>query len=201
MADPNDQSVEGTTASDQPGGNANAPDLDAVVQKAVAAALEQTDKRFQGFQSLIDRKLSDVTRQFKTAGLSPEEQEQLEADDNEALRRELEIYRMREQFPQGADVLLKIAKAETLDDQLSLIEQALSAGKLSQGEATQAAQAVVEQDAQTGGNEAPVPEVDRNNPQRELTPGLQSAMAGEMTEEKADAVLETFNQKGALRQR
>lgn len=201
MADPNDQSGAGTTASDQPGGNGSSPDIEAIVTRAVAAALGEQDKRFQGFQSLIDRKFKDISRQFKTAGLSPEEREQLEADggDDELneLRREVEILRSRERFPRGADLMTKLADAESLEDQLALIEEAFNAGAITGAQAAQAADAAVSSDA--GGDETPVPEVDRNSPARSLRAGLQSSLqAGEMNDEIADALLADAP-KGALR--
>lgn len=202
MADPNDQSGAGTTASDQPGGNSSSPDIEAIVTRAVAAALGEQDKRFQGFQSLIDRKFRDMSRQFKTAGLSPEEREQLgeeeEGDELDMLRREVEILRSRDRFPRGADLLTKLSEAETLEDQLSLIEQAFNAGEITTGEAAQAAQAAVAQEAAST-DTTPVPEVDRNSPGRELKPGLASALSsGGMTDEVADALLADAP-KGALR--
>lgn len=193
MATTDDQSVDGTTASDQPGGSAQTPDLDTIVQRAVAAALEQTDKRFQGFQSLVDKKLQALSNQFKTVGLSPEEREQLEAEEGEdeitTLRRKVELYENRERFPKGADLMARLMEAESLDDQLALIEQAFG---------PEAASQVAESVAEESTDETPVPEVDRNSPMRPLKAGGQSALsADEMSEEVADALLANAG-KGSL---
>lgn len=187
MATTSDQSGA-STASDQPGAEGNAPDLDAIVQRAVAAALEQTDKRFQGFQSLMDKKLEGISREFKTAGLSPEQQAQLEeeteAEETERMRRELELYRMREQFPRGADRLLAIFRSSSLEDQLAILES------LEDPKAAAQAAETLEGETPSQGDETPVPEVDRNSPSRPLKQGARSAVAsGEMNDEIANAIL------------
>lgn len=189
MATP-DQSSAGTGASDQPAGNAQGLDLEQIVSKVVAAVTAQTDTRMQGFQSLIDRKFSTLERQFKTAGLSPEEQEQLAEQDKDSriaeLERELALAQSRDRFPKGADLLSKLRGAESLEDQLALIEAAFQAGQISEGQAAQAAQAA----ANSAGGETPVPEVDRNSPAREIPQGVRSAIdSGEMNDEMADAIL------------
>lgn len=178
-----DQSADAILASDQPD-DGTTPDLEAIVQRAVAAALEQTDKRFQGFQSLMDKKLSDMSREFKTAGLSPEQQAQLaeeaEADEVQAMRRELDLHRMRDKFPKGVERLMKLAGATSLEDQLTLMESLVDAQV-----AAQEAEAVIDD----GGT--PVPEVDRNSPARPVTQGARSAVeSGEMNDEIADAILD-----------
>ncbi len=184
MADLTDQPVEDTDASDQPVGNGQATDLDEIVRRAVAASMESVDKRFQGFQSLMDRKLGDVQRQFKTAGLSPEEQEQLDAQDRETevemLRRKVELYERQKDYPVGASILAQLTQAESLEDQLSILEQALAA---------RAAQAPVTPNA-----DVPVPEVDRNNPARAMKPGVRTALETGVvdSDEVADAILEAF---------
>lgn len=188
MATIDDQSEEGTTASGQPGGDAT-PDLASIVQKAVTAALAQTDERFSGFQSLIDKKFERLSKEFKTARLSPEEQAQLaeegEEDDVEQMKRELELHRMRDKYPRGVARLLALSSSESLEDQLAFAE-ALEDPKV----AAQVEEAV----ADAAGDNAPVPEVDPNNPSRPLKSGAQSATAsGKVdSDEVADAILAQY---------
>lgn len=183
-----EQSTEDSAASDQPGGSSQV-DIAGIVQQAVASALAEQDKRFQGFQSLVDKKLNQLSNQFKTVGLSPEEREQLaeegDEDDVDLMRRELELHRMRDQFPRGVARLLALSGAESLEDQLALMEAL---------EDPQAAAQAAEAIAQSEATQTPVPEVDPNNPSRPLTAGAQSALAsGKVTsEEEADAILSAF---------
>jgi hypothetical protein len=185
MATLDDQSTDGTTASDQPGDPAANVDLAGIVQQAVKAALAEQDARFQGFQSLMDKKLASLSKEFKTARLSPEEQAQLEAESEEEdldlMRRELELHRMRDKFPRGVQRLLALTGAESLEDQLALMESL---------EDPQAAAQAAEAIATAEANETPVPEVDPNNPARPLKAGFSSSVTGgEMTDEMADAIL------------
>jgi hypothetical protein len=132
----------------------------------------------------VDKKFAALSKEFKTARLSPEEQEQLEEESNEEdvdlMRRRLELYEMQEQFPRGVARMLKLSGAESLEDQLALMESLEDPQA-----AAQAAEAIA-----TGEGTESVPEVDPNNPSRPLKPGYASSIAsGEMTDEIADAIL------------
>lgn len=184
MATTDDQSGA-STASDQPGAtNGATPDLEDLVTRVAAAVTSQFDQRFQGFQSVQDKKLSALSREFKTARLSPEEQAQLDEETNDdelaRLRLENQIYRSREQFPRGADLLSKLTQAESIEDQLAIIE-AFASAAAPQAEAPE---------APVADGEVLVPEVDRNSPGRPVKQGARSAIeSGEMNEEIADAIL------------
>lgn len=190
MTEPIDQSDEGTTASDQPGSNGSGFDLEALVTRVAAAVEAQTEKRFQGFQSVIDKKLGKLSDQFKTAGLSPEQQAQLEDesenDDVEQMRRELELHRMRDKYPRGVERLLRLSSSESLEDQLAFAE-ALEDPKV----AAQVEEAIAEA---ADGAETPVPEVDRNNPSRPVKAGAQSSITSGVVDndETADAILAQY---------
>lgn len=198
MADLDDQSVDGAGASDQPAATAETPDLEAIVTRVAATITGQLDKRFQGFQSQIDKKLGTMTREFQAAGLSPEQREQLDESDREAetaaLRRKVELYELAGQYPRGVELMSALMGDDVpdLEAQLALIEQKFGAGA-----AAQVAEAAAGQEPASGA-QTPVPEVDRNNPSRELQHGAQSAItADEMTDEAADAILAGLG-KGAL---
>jgi multidrug efflux pump subunit AcrB len=185
MADLNDQLVDEDGASDQPAAPSTSPSLEEIVKAAVAELAPHLDKRFEGFQSLVDKKFGKLASEFQTARLSPEEQEQLAAESEdeeiEAMRRELELLRMKDQFPRGVARLMALSQSTSLEDQLALMEAL---------EDPQAAAQEAQAQAEAEGDPTPVPEVDRNNPQRPLKAGLEAALAqGEMTDDIADAIL------------
>lgn len=171
-----------------------APDLDAIVQRIVG----ETDKRFQGFQSMMDRKLGDVTRQFesklKTVGLSQEEREQLdsetEAQETQRLKQEIALLRLRKDKPDAVDFFMEVMGAESLEDQLAVIEQKLGA---------KAAAQVADQVANAPDGTPQAPEIDRNSPSRTKSAGMSSALEGgaDMTDELAQTILESGS-KGIL---
>lgn len=189
-----DQPGDAPDASVQtPVAQAQTPDLDAIVQRFA----EMTDKRFQGFQSMIDRKFGEVSRNFetklKTVGLSPEEREQLESDsadeEIQRIRQENTLLKLRKDKPDAVDFFMEVMSAESLEDQLAIIESKLGA---------QAAAQVAESVAEATEKPAATPEVDRNNPPRSKELGLPSALAGaEMTDELAETILKSGS-KGIL---
>ena len=202
MTDPIDQPEDGSAASDQPSTGAETPDLEAIVTSAVTAALEATDKRFRGFQSTIDKKLGELQDQFKTAALTPEQRVQLEEEEEaemtQAERRELEIYRQREKFPKGVEVLTKLLRMGSLEEQLEFVE-GLTPAQAQQVQAALAEGAEGTEPAVPVAGEQPVPEVDRNNPARPVKPGLGAAVdGGDMSDELADAIFSEVGGKGQL---
>lgn len=189
----------GTTpeaSAEAPSGEAQTPDLDAIVSRIAA----ESDKRFQGFQSMIDRKLGDVSRQFdaklKTVGLSQEEREQLEAETEaqeiQRLRQENTLLQLRKDKPDAVDFFMEVMGADSLENQLAIIEEHL--GKKA---AAQVEQAVNEaNEAASGSTETP--EIDRNNPARSKGASLAGALQGQdMTDEMAEAILASGS-KGIL---
>lgn len=192
MTEPIDQSGSGTGTSDQPSGEAQTPDIEALVSSAVTKALGGLDDRFAGFQSLIDKKISPLSQQMsqlKTA-LSPEEQEQLDADGEKAelaeLRRRNALLELRKDHPKEVDFFMQVMDAETLDDQIAVIAKFLGPAVAAQ----------VEEAAEEAADKT-VPEVDRNSPARSKPASALLAGHSEMTDEIAEAILKTGG-KGAL---
>lgn len=186
-----DQSGAGTGASSQPSGNATGADLEAIVQKAVTAALAGVDARFSGFQSLMDKKLATLTRQLKTPGDSgdPEGQpDDEEVSELEELRRTVALYEFAEKYPKEVALFKSVMGKGSLEEQL----QAISA--FTAAMTPPAADSNPDADGSEGGDE-PAPEVDGNNPARPkltLTGAIDS-------DEKADLILaSTAGQRGFL---
>jgi hypothetical protein len=169
------------------------PAPDAVLE-AVMARLDKTlDKRFSGFQSIIDTKIGGLSSQFaqlQRQSLSPEEiaeQEQSDAKaENEKLRQENQLLRLRADHPDAVDLITGAMGTATLEEQVAFIESRLGKQAVKQIE-----EAVEADESADSGESIP-------NPGTKPKMGAQSAsFAGEMTSEMADAVL--ANQpRGAL---
>lgn len=195
MTEPIDQSADATGASDQPSGEANSPDLEALVTSAVQKALGNMDERFSGLQSLIDSKVGKVSKevsQLKTS-LSPEETEQLDEDSAQAelveLRRKVAVMEAAKSHPREAALFMSVMEAESFEDQIAAISAALG---------PEAAQAVADAaEAAAEEAETTTPEVDRNSPARPPAATARLAGHGEMTDEIAEAILKSGG-KGAL---
>jgi hypothetical protein len=176
-----------TQNPDQPKENASFS-----LEELTAAMNAEFDKRFQGFQSLLDRRTSEFQRELaelKTADLSPEEQEQFETrkrdEEIAALRRENELLQMRREFPEEVDLLEDFFKKSSLQDQLEL----LSAFRKAQAE-----------EAPSGDTDAQPTPVDKNSNPRKPTLTLSDVEGGNMTNDLADKVIESVgNEKGILR--
>ncbi len=179
-----------TKSDDQPVAPA-APDLDALVEKLN----EGFDKRFRGFQSVMDQRDAEYRQlldDLKTADLTPEEREQVEQSkmqaEIESLRRKNEILSMRKNHPEEVDLLEQFLEAKSLEDQLSLLAQFRKA------DATNAPEGE-EPEAAADGKPTPV---DKNNPARSSQPGLEAA-AERMNKELAEQILNSSgNDKGIL---
>ena len=165
------------------------PDLSAWQQQVT----EEFDKRFSGFQSMLDRRdnsineLKSIVETLKTANLSPEEQEQLSSDKREAevaaLKRENEILKMRKEYPDEVDFLQTFLSSQSLEDQF----KALRSYK-KPIEAQPAEPAV--------GDEAPP--VTPNNSRRETAISA-ADLSGQMNEKLAKKLLEdTSEERGIL---
>lgn len=169
------------------------PAPDAVLE-AVMARLDKTlDKRFSGFQSIMDTKIGGLSSQFaqlQRQSLSPEEiaeQEQVDAKaENEKLRQENQLLRLRADHPDAVDLITGAMGTATLEEQVAFIESRLGKQAVKQIE-----EAVEADESADSGESIP-------NPGSKPKMGAQSAsFAGEMTDEMADAVL--ANQpRGAL---
>ena len=178
MAEPTEPST------DQP--EQNAPDFSDLMAKISG----EFDKRFQGFQSLLDRRTAEFQAEvetLKTAGLTPEEQEQDKATKRDTelarLRRQNELLQARKQFPEEVDLLQDFFEKASLQEQLELLAQFRKA----QTEAATPTE---------GAEEQPTP-VDMNNPSRRPSASL-ADMAGKMTKELADKVLASSDEPGLL---
>jgi len=204
MSEPLDQSgIEGG-ASDTPPATSAQPDLDAVIQSAVQAALKGVDQRFSGFQSVIDRKIAEVSRSvgdLRKAALPPEE---LAAEDQTALAQEIEALRqrnamleLRRDHPEAVDFLMDLFSEDkqSFEAQIAFIEDKFGPKAAAQVEA--AVEAAAE-----ASNAAPA--VDPNNPARKQDVALATAAAmarnGNLTEEAAMAILNSAG-KGSLSSR
>jgi hypothetical protein len=158
-----------------------------------AAMSAEFDNRFSGFQSLLDRRTSELRKELddlKTADLTPEEQEQVrsrEANERLArLERENEILRMRKDYPEEVDLLEEFFKKSSLDDQLALLA---NFRKAKEEAAT----------PEGGADNQPTP-VDKNSPPRRGELTVSDIGDGKMNSELADKVLEQVGQeKGFLR--
>jgi hypothetical protein len=185
VAEAADQSTEDTDASaEAPASPGSAVDLDAII-----AALDgKLNERFSGFQSLIDKRISPLAEQLdelKTAGMSPEEREQLEdqatTDHYAKLERENAMLKLRSTNPDAVDFLMSLDQAESFEDQLGLI-----ATKFGQKVADNV-EAAAQDEAE--GEEA-TPAVDPNRSARSKAPGIQAALDGQLTDASADALLQ-----------
>lgn len=180
MSDPQepttDQSVEPNEAS--------TTDLSAIQ----TALMAEFDKRFQGFQGLLDRRTSEfqsALEELKTADLSPEEQAQFTSSKEKEriarLERENELLKMRRNFPEEVDLLEDFFTKSSLEEQLALLAT------------FRKAQAATEpQEGEADGQPTPV---DKNNPPRRQQVSM-ADMSGGMTKELADQVLSTANERG-----
>jgi hypothetical protein len=166
-------------------------DLDTLFDRLNA----ENDKRFQGFQSILDRRsqeLRDELDSLKSANLTPEEQEQAEANklkvENENLKRKNQILSMRKEHPEEVDLLESFLDAGSLQEQLTLLSKfrKAQAPAVPEGEQPEAAE---------GGEPTPV---DKNNPARPSQPSLEAA-AERMNADMAKQILESSGQdKGIL---
>ena len=177
--------TDGNEPTDQPEGNA--PDLSALITELNAGF----DKRFQGFQSLLDKRTAEFQCELvslRTADLTPEQREEdqsRKATERIArLERENELLNMRKQFPEEVDLLTDFFKKSSLQEQLDL----LAAFRKAEAEGATPTE---------GPDDQPTP-VDKNNPARKPTTSL-AEMAGNMTKELADRVLSQSDEPGMLR--
>jgi hypothetical protein len=177
-------------STDQPGEGdekTTGPDLSSIT----TALNAEFDKRFQGLQSLLDRRTSEFQQRLedlKTADLTPEEQEQVREREHAkkmaALERENQLLKMRKNFPEEVDLLEQFFSADSLESQLDL----LSKFRKAQAEAEA-------QGAEAAGQPTPV---DKNNPPRKQELSL-ADMAERMSGDLADKILGQSSEKGLLR--
>lgn len=148
------------------------------------------DKRFSGFQSLMDQKLGTFSaelEELKTANLTPEEQEQLDTrkrlEETERLRRENALLKLRKQYPDEVDFLEQFFGAQSLE------EQVLATASFRNPKAAA---------AESDEDEEPEPTpVEANNPRRK-TKASPADTGQAMSNEIADQILSAANEPGML---
>ena len=198
MDDDLDQSGTDSGASNQPATLTKA-DIEAIVTAALHSQSETTDKRFRGFQALVDKKFGEFSAGIDAlkTGLSPDGLEQYDEDSAkrqiEALQQQVQMLSQRKEHPDAVDFFQEVMAADTFEDQIALIEARLASQQQAQPEPSA---------EPTGTQTSPVPAVDANNPARGKKMGIESAAAqaqtGDMTDEVADAILAAAPQRGAL---
>jgi hypothetical protein len=181
--------------SDEPQGNdqpqAQSVDLDALIAKVN----EGFDKRFQGFQSLLDRRDSEYRQMLddlKNTDLTPEERDAQQAQrlqqELDKAQRKIEILSMRKDHPEEVDLLEQFLNAQSLQDQLNLL------ANFRKAEAPQAPEGEQPKAAADG---KPTP-VSGNNPARPSQPSLEAA-AERMNKDLASQIMNASgNDKGIL---
>lgn len=181
-----EQPNEGVDQPQEPTKEAPSVDLSAVQE----ALMSELDKRFSGFQGLLDKRTAQFETQLaelKTADMSPEEREQFAASEAqkkvERLERENELLRQRKQYAEEVDLLEEFFKQGSLTDQLALLAKFRKA---------------VAAEEPQGGDDAgqPTP-VDMNNPKRRTDISIADA-SGKMDEQLADKLLGSASEKGFL---
>lgn len=204
MSDDLNQSGDEGQASNTPPATSNQPDLDTVITRAVSEALKNVDTRFQGFQSLIDRKFKDISQdvgKLRQAALPPEE---ADAEASAELQREIEALRQRNQMlelrrdhPEAVDFLMDLFSEErpSFEAQIAFIESKFGP------KIAQQVEEALEDAAEATGTPA---RVDPNNPARSKDVALSTAAAmartGNLTEEAAMTILQNAG-RGSLAKR
>lgn len=165
-------------------------DLDALLAKVN----EGFDKRFQGFQGLMDRRdaeYREMLESLKTAELSPEEQEQARTkklqEERDELKRQIELLSMRKDYPDEVDFITELMQKQSYQDQLEALRQFRKAQAIAAPEGDSP-------DGEASGEPTPV---DGNNPPRKTQPSLVDAK-DKMTKDLSDSILSSTNEKGIL---
>lgn len=195
-----DQSGTATGASaEAPAGAATTPDI-----QSIAAALVKElnlEQRFSGITTLVSNKVSTLERQIndlKTAGLSPEEQEQVADQERQRLITENALLKIGRDRPEAVAAFEKIMGASTLEDQLAAIESVL--GPKAAAQVSEAAATAADAASDQGAEATPaLPSGNPNNPARTKGASISGYVEGEpMTAELAAAIFAAAPEKGAL---
>ena len=194
------------TLAGQPAGgaSASAPANGSIDIEAFEARLTaQFDERFKGLQRVIAQKddlLTAVTEelnQFKTAGLSEEEREQLESDklraENQRLMAQIELNELAGKYGDEMSSFQRLLAAPTAEEQLEIMRE-FRASALAAAAPSAPAATVVE-------DEMDIPDVDFNRPIRTVTSGQQLADGTYMTDELADRLLGSVSRQADVTQR
>lgn len=174
------------------------------IDKLIAARDAQFEDRIKGFQRLVADKetraqaLEHELSQLKTAGLSPEEREQLEIEqvraENAKLQAQLDLKNLASQYADEVPYFERLLAAPSAEEQLQIMRDyrtTLAAAALTQSPQAPAAPV-----------EPTVPEVDLNRPlRRETYSGQVLADGTVMTEELADRLLAGVARQADVTQR
>jgi hypothetical protein len=207
MADGLDQSPGSATDASEAAATPVAPAIPDLETTILQPLVKKFDERFSGFQSIYDQKLAGITRaisDLKTAGLSPEEQEQVANEtamaENQRLAAENALLRAAQEGPEAARavaVFQKITGAQTLEEQLAVIRAEY--GPKAADQAEQAAATAAAESAQEATSTAAPPSGNPNNPARTKAATLAGYNDGDpMTAELAAAIMNAASDKGAL---
>jgi hypothetical protein len=181
-----DQPIETSAADASAGAPVTQPPVDvAAIEAALTAKMNE---RFAGFQRVIAEKdqtigsLSNQLEEFKSAGLSDAEREQLREQklraENAALRAQLDLVNLTPEFPDEMPLFRELMTAKSAQDQLAVIRRIRSAAK--------AAPVVVPETPAEAEEESGT--IDPNNPARTAS----YYGGGEMTDAVSEAILKGF---------
>ncbi len=203
MSDDLNQPGDEGQASNTPLTTSNQPDLDSVITRAVTEALKGVDSRFTGFQSLIDRKFGEISKdvgRLRKAALPPEDAD-AEADADlqreiEALRQQNQMLQLRRDHPEAVDFLMDLfgEDRQSFEAQIAFIESKFGPKAAQQ----------VEEAVEAAADAIASNPVDPNNPARAKDVALSTATAmartGKLTEESAMTILRNAG-RGSLAKR
>ena len=182
---------------------APAPITQADIDKLIAARDAQFEERIKGFQRLIADKetraqaLEHELSQLKTAGLSPEEREQLEIEqvkaENARLQAQLDLKNLASQYADEVPFFERLLAAPSAEEQLQVMREYATTLKAPQTPAPVAPVAPAE---------PAIPEVDLNRPyRRETYSGQRLADGTVMNDELADRLLAAVGRQSDVTQR
>lgn len=177
-----------------------APDIETIKAQLSAELKAEYDERIKGFQRLLagrdetQRVLEAQLEEFKTAGLSEEErqnlQEQRLAKENQELRAQLELAQLASEYTDEMPVFQELLSAKTAKEQLELMRRIRTAQAKAPAPATP---------AQSQEPELEIPDIDRNNPMRSFGDTIVLPDGRAMNEQLADQILSRAPRLGSLR--
>ena len=183
-----DQPGEGDASGNTPPVQPATPDLEALVRGVIEQELgSKFDARIAGLQSVMDRNMAKLARDLRKSGLSPEEQQealaQEESQETTKALRLAELIKRRKQAPEAVDFFIEMMEQEDLDGQLAYIQQQMKPVK------PEAKQDIAPPVSGGAPANAPVPDVDKNNPASKRSIAFESG--DDMNDEMADALLDS----------
>lgn len=159
-----------------------AAEIEALIERK---SQELSDRRISGLQSMYDGKLARLQAELtkvQRASLSASEIADLDSEDVKAelakARRELEAYRKAQEYPDAFPVYSKLLSAETPEEQLTVLSEAL---------ALRSVPSAPQAPAQAAAPAERTPRVDPNNPRNE-------DLSGVMTDRVAAEILASFGE-------